>query len=557
MWHFDGFDRSTGDYELPGDLDEDVLENSFIDSHGYTGGLGWVGDDVRVAFAYGKLKNDYGLPGHGHDLHGHDDEHEEEGHEEEHTDEVVFGRLDQDRYQAMFDWMNLDGLITEVHWHQAYTDYSHGEIEDGQVGTTFDNDTYESRLWAKHRALNGWQGVFGFNYVDTDFSAVGAEAFTPPSESETFALFVLEEKRTGDFLWQLGARVERQTITPDNNFFAMEEEHHEEDHDEDHADEHGDEEHHNEVIEFEEQSFTSISASAGTVWTLDSNSSLAFNYAFSERAPTAAEIFSNGPHIGTNSFEIGAGFEIHQEEHGFHVDPAADKVREETSNNIDITYRYSDEHLRFSLSGFYNQVDDYLYQQNTGLFMEAGHEDEHHDEHEEEHHEEAETDEHHDEHEAGEHSDEEGLPVYIFRQRDARLYGFEAELDLHINDNLRLETFADYTRAKLKDGGDLPRIPPFRIGAELHYETADWHAELGMTHYAKQDNIAELETETDSYTLVNASFNYYIELDNSEVVLYAKGNNLTDEEARVHSSFLKEDAPLPGRSFVIGTRVNF
>ena len=562
VWHLDGFDRKTEDYEVPDETGMDKLENSFIDGQGYTAGLGWVSDDLRVAFSYGKLENEYGIPGHSHG-HGeeehddHDDHEGEEGHDDHSEEEVVFGRLDQDRFQGMVDWMNLDGFVSEVHWHQAYTDYTHSEIEDGNVGTTFDNETHETRIWAKHQPVNGWEGVFGFNYVDTEFSAVGEEAFTPPSDSETFALFVLEEKRTGDFLWQLGARLERNTITPDNSFYEMEDEHHDEDEHED-EDHHDEDEHDHEEISFGEESFTSFSASVGTVYTLDQHSSLAFNYAFSERAPTAAEIFSNGPHIGTNSFEIGAGFEIHPEEDGFHVAVAEQSVKKETSNNIDITYRYSNEHLSFSLSGFYNQVDDYLYQENTGLFFEEGHghDDEHDDElHDEEHEgEEHEGEEHEDEHG---HEDEDGLPVFHFRQRDARLYGFEAELDLHVNDNLRLATFADYTRATLRNGGDIPRIPPFRIGAELHYEASNWHAELGMTHYAKQDKTGELESETDSYTLINAQFNYYIEMDNAEVVLFAKGNNLTDEEARVHSSFIKDEAPLPGRSFMIGTRVNF
>ena len=572
VWHLDGFDRSTEDYEVPSETGMETLENSFIDGQGYTGSLGWVSDDFRISFAYGKLENEYGIPGHSHD-HGHEedehDEHEEDGHDEHAEEEVIFGRLDQDRYQGMVDWLNLDGFVSEVHWHQAYTDYTHAEIEGGATGTTFDNESHETRIWAKHQPISGWEGVFGINYVNTDFSAVGEEAFTPPSETESFALFLLEEKRVGDFLWQVGARLERSEITPDNSFFEAEEEHHDEhddEHEDEHEDEHHDDEHDHEEIAFSKESFTAFSASAGAVYTLDSNSSLAFNYAYSQRAPSAAEIFSNGPHIGTGTFEIGAGFELHAEDDGdFHLVAAPEQVEKETSNNIDITYRYSNESMTFSLSGFYNQVDDYLYQENTGLFFEDAHghdEDEHHDEHEGEEHE---GEEHEDEEHEGEdhhedehgHEDEEGLPVFIFRQRDARLYGFEAELDLHINENLRLATFADYTRAKLKNGGDIPRIPPFRIGAELHYEASNWHAEFGMTHYAKQDKTGELETETDSYTLVNASFNYYIEMDNAEIVLFAKGNNLTDEEARVHSSFIKDEAPLPGRSFIFGTRVNF
>lgn len=549
-WHLDAFDRTTENYEIPGpaeaddhgdeddgheDEDTGELENSFIDANGFTAGFGWIEDDFRAAFSFGKLKSEYGIPGHGHgEEEGHEDEHdeEEEGHEDEHGEEELFGQLDQDRYQAMVDWLNLDGFLSEVHIHAAYTDYTHAEIEEGEVGTRFDNESTELRVWSKHKTLNGWDGVIGINYVDTDFSALGEEAFSPATQSDMIALFILEEKRYGKFLWQLGGRIESTEITPDNSFFEEDEDEHEEE-----GEEHV-------PIAFDSQSYTALSVSAGTVWQLSDNSSLALNYAHSERAPTSAEIFSNGPHIGTSTFEIGAGFNVVAEGDGFEVVQSADKVEKEVSNNIDLTYRVSGEHLEASFSLFYNQIDDYLFQQNTGFFAEDGHG------HEEE--------EGHDEEEEGHGDEEEGeLPVFAFRQQDADIYGFEAELDWHISENLRLDTYADFTRAELENGDNVPRIPPLRIGVELHWEADNWHAELGSTYYAEQDRITEFETVTDSYTLVNAAFNYYLDVDGREIVFFVKGNNLTDKLARVHSSFLKDDAPLPGRSFVVGTRVNF
>lgn len=528
-WHFDAFDRNTDNYEIPvaaeigADEDENTgeLANSSINADGFTVGTGYITDNFRAAFSFGQLDNQYGIPGHGHSEH---EDHDEEDHDEEAHEEEIFGQLSQDRYQAVVDWKNLTGLITEVHWHNAYTDYTHQEIEDGMIGTTFENDSFESRLWAKHKELNGWNGVFGANLVRSDFSALGSEAFTPPSETVTKAFFLLEEKRQESMLWQLGLRYENVKITPDNAFFEEDEHHEDEDHDEEHHE-----------IEFSEQSFNALSLSAGAVWTMDSSSSLAFNYAYSERAPSSAEIFANGPHIGTNSYEVGIGFEIHEEGDGYEIEQGEDAFDKEISNNIDLTYRYRNDSINVEVSAFYNHINDYIYQQSTGLFADGGH---HHEEEEE-------------------HEEEGSLPVFIFARQDAKLYGLEAQLDWHINNNLRLNTYGDYTRAKLDDGTNVPRIPPMRIGAELHYEADNWHAEFGMTHYAKQDKVGPLETSTDSYTLVNASFNYYMDIQNNEAVLFVKGNNLTDEEARVHSSFLKEVAPLPGRSIVVGARYNF
>lgn len=543
-WHVDGFDRSTNNYKLPDGVhaeehhDEEHeeehdemlerLDNSFIDANGFTLGSAFIGDNFRAALSYGSLKSDYGIPGHAHGEE-HEEEHEGE-HEEEHGHEeelTVAGRLDQDRYQGVVDWFNLEGFFSELHWHTAYTDYTHAEIENGEIGTEFFNETLETRLWAKHRSLNGWEGVLGFSYNDNDFSAFGEEAFTPPSTTESAAVFLLEEKRVGDLLWQLGARVERVEIEPQHE---GEEEHHDEEH----------EEH----VEAEALDFTATSLSAGVVWSIDNNQSLAFNLARSERAPSAAELYSNGPHIGTNTYEVGAFFDVVAEGDEFEIVASASKIEKEVANNVDITYRHRTDHTNFALSLFYNEVDNYIFQQDTGFDSDAVHG---HDEHEEEGH----SEEIHGAHE------EVSLPVFLFRQQDAELYGFEVEFDWHLTDNLRLDSFADYTRAKLDNGENVPRMPPLRVSSALHYETSDYHLELGATHYASQDKLAPGETETSSYTLVNFAFNYYLDAGNNEWVVFVKGNNLTDKLARVHQSFLKDDAPLPGRSIVFGTRFNF
>ncbi|WP_342805028.1 TonB-dependent receptor [Alteromonas sp. M12] len=526
MWHFDAFDRETENYSIPGSADIDgtedsgKLDNSFIDSNGFTAGLGWASDNLNVAFSFGQLESDYGIPG-----HSHEEEHEEE--EEEHEEEEVFARLDQDRYQMLVDLHDLDGFFSEFKFRSAYTDYSHSEIEDGAIGTTFNNESIESRLWGKHRSINGWEGVIGLNYTNSDFSALGDEAFTPASESDSLALFVLEEKHVDKFLWQLGFRYEKSDISVDNSFFESTE------------DEHTDE------IFFDDASYSALSLSAGVVWSVQDDATLSFNYARSERAPSAAEMYSNGLHIATSTYELGAGFDIEPsvEAGEYHIVQNQQDAEKEISNNLDLTYHTSGDSVEATFSIFYNQIDNYLFQQNTGLVSEDGHI-----------HSEEEGDE---ELDADHDHEDEGLAIYLFRQQDAEIYGFEAEIDWHITEQIRLETFADITKAELTSGENLPRIPPARIGFGLHFESDYWHAEVGATYNAKQTDIADYETETAGYTLVNAAYNYYTEVADNELVLFVRGNNLLDKEARVHASFIKDVAPLPGRSVVVGARLNF
>jgi len=546
-WHFDAFSRKTDNYKIPGEAsvdehDEDehdeseheettgYIENSAIDAQGFTFGAGWINDDLRIALSYGHLQSDYGIPGH---AHHEDEEHEDEELEDDHEDEgeeSVYASLKQNRVQSAVDWVKLNGIFTAVHWQNGYTDYQHSEIEDGAVGTIFSNKTFESRLWAEHQSLAGWQGVLGLHYNNIKFAAEGEEAFTPSTDSKSLALFVLEEKQQGDLLWQLGMRLEDVSHQPDNTFF-MELQH-----------EHEGEE--LELIQFEQQDYTALSASAGVVWTFAPNHSLALNFAFSERAPSASEIFAYGPHIGTGTYEVGGGFALHYEGDEYVLEAADNKMDKEQSNNLDLTYRYHTQNVSGSVSVFYNLVDNYVFQQDTGLVISDGHLHVHEDELA-------------DQEDDLEHGHDDELPVYLFSQQDATLYGFEAEIDWHFADNWRLDSFADFSRIKLNDGSNAPRIPPFRISSSLHFEYNEWHAEAGFTRYSKQDKIAEYETETAGYTLFSASINYYLPTELVDFSVFLKGENLSDEEARVHSSFIKDVAPLPGRSLKVGIRGTF
>lgn len=509
VFHIDGYTRKTDDYKIPvpGDINEEggstTLANSAIDASGYNLGGGWITDDSRVALSYGHMESDYGLPG-------------EEG---------VFITLNQDRYQGVVDWNNLNGFINAVHWQNAYTDYEHSEIEGAEIGTTFKNESVESRLWAEHAPVFGWQGVVGLHYNKSDFEAVGEEAFTPATKTDSVAVFVMEEKEVGSLLWQVGTRIEQLNHDVDNDFFT--------DLSSDNA------------ISFDNKDYTAVSGSAGVVWSINNKHSLAFNYAYSQRAPSASEMYSYGPHIGSGTYEVGGNFELSSSNGQYSVVQTDKEMNKEVSNNLDLTYRYQADTWNANISVFNNEINDYIFENFTDLVISDGAFI-------------SSTDYENQVAISGE-SDEEtdGLPVVLFSQQDARLYGYEAQIDWHLNDDWRLEVFTDYTRAKLDAGGNVPRIPPMRIGSSVHYEFGNWHTEVEVIRNSKQDKIADNETQTQGYTMVSASANYYLDLDNVDMTIYIKGDNLTDQEGRVHSSYLKDEAPLPGRSVSLGIRARF
>uniref|UniRef100_UPI0030D6FA62 TonB-dependent receptor domain-containing protein n=1 Tax=uncultured Oceanicoccus sp. TaxID=1706381 RepID=UPI0030D6FA62 len=144
-----------------------------------------------------------------------------------------------------------------------------------------------------------------------------------------------------------------------------------------------------------------------------------------------------------------------------------------------------------------------------------------------------------------------------FQSADVTLHGFEAQGIWQINSNVKTTLFADYVRAKLDDGGNLPRISPMRVGASVDYVYNRLSTNLSYTHYYSQDDVTEPEEASDGYDWIDANINYRIPLNKTELTLFVKAENLTDEEARVHSSFVKEDAPRPGRNLRIGIRGSF
>lgn len=553
-YHFDGFTRDGDNYKIPGEAElhsdeehegedegehsEGVLENSASRSKGFNLGGSWLLENGYVGLSYGRLERVNGIPGHSHD---HGEEHEEhemevglEGEHEEHEEESVISDLKQDRWQLISE-LSLDGAwLNGLNTRIGYTDYEHVEIENGAFGTVFANETLQVRSDFLLKEIAGWRSAISVEGKTTDFAAVGEEAFTPPSRTDSIALGFMQEKNSGDLLWQLGARVEKVNISADS--IPWEEEEHEEMAGEEH-------EEHEEFLDLDKLSFTPYSASAGVVWDFAADYNAGASFTHAQRAPSAAELFSYGPHIGTGSFEVGALFRLHEsDDPHFHY---VNDVNEEVSNNIDLSLRKHSGDIGWTLNVFYNQIDNFYYERDTGFDSEAiaGHDHEEHD------HAEAEGEEHAHDHGA--------LPVYVFEQADTIQYGIEAQMAWQLSEAFALNLWGDRIRSKLKDGGNLPRTPPARLGSQLSFQQNSWEANIGVSHYFRQDQVAELETSTAGYTLVDAEVSYSFATDLGDLTAVLKGMNLTDEEARVHTSFLKDRAPLPGRGVSLGLRGTF
>jgi len=140
--------------------------------------------------------------------------------------------------------------------------------------------------------------------------------------------------------------------------------------------------------------------------------------------------------------------------------------------------------------------------------------------------------------------------------KDAKAVAAHAPAQSH---RLDLTLRTDYVRAEDEGTGrSLPRITPFRTGAELVYGFGErFTARVEGQYSARQNQTAEFELPTDSYLLINAGLSYRVPVRGVDMDFYVRGTNLTDAEARLHTSFLKEFAPLPGRGVLFGVRAEF
>ncbi|MCD7099702.1 TonB-dependent receptor [Stenotrophomonas sp. MMGLT7] len=255
------------------------------------------------------------------------------------------------------------------------------------------------------------------------------------------------------------------------------------------------------------------SASLSGAWRLNPNWRLTLNLDHAERAPAEEELFADGPHIATLAYEIG--------------NP---DLKKEAANQAELGLQYQNEWMDAKVAAYYNRYNDFIYLADTGGSWYFDEEDEE-------------------------------LPIRQWNQGDAKFHGFEGEATFHLANNdtgtWDLRVFGDTVRARLVDGGNLPRIAPSRVGTQLRWENAVWRASLGATRVNKQDKVAEGETPTDGYTLVDAHLAYHVDAGRSAWEVFLDGNNLTDQEARVHTSFLKDDVMLPGRNASFGVRLFF
>ena len=466
------------------------LPNSATRTYTLGGGIALINDGGSLGFSAGYYDTRYGVPARPGAEHHHDDDGapaDPDDHDHDHGEEAVTIGLKQFRADLRGE-VKIGGFIDALRVRAGYSDYEHTEFEGDEVGTVFSAEGFEGRLELVQANRNGWRGVTGFQGLTRDFAAVGAEAFVPQNVTDQYGFFTLQEVDLGAIGLEGALRYEHTRVRSNSVKLDLDED--------------------GPTGAFDRR-FDAFSGAIGLSYAVTPSVKIGVNASRAVRAPAAEELFSNGPHIATQSYEVG--------------NP---NFRTEKSWGGEVYARGAAGPVRFQIAGYANWFDDYIYEVATG----------------------DEIDE---------------LPVFEFRQADARYLGIEGEISTTFIDggeggfSLGGNLVADYVNAELGDGSAVPRIPPFRVLAGIDASKGAFGGRVEVEHAVRQTRVAAFETETPAFTLVNASLTWHPLGEARETAIILSANNIFDVDARRHASFTKDFVPLPGRDIRVSARLSF
>ena len=389
--------------------------------------------------------------------------------------------LEQTRYDARAE-IPIAGFFSQLRARGGYSNYHHDEIEDtGAIGSSFFSKGGEGRIELEQTERSGWGGTSGIQYLNRNAKIRGEEKFLPDSRQKQTGLFTLQTLVTGPWRLEAGARIEFSKLTAQ-------------------ADEQL-------ATPAFSRSFTTVSSSLGAQYEFTPGWRAGLSLSRSARAPSIDELFANGPHGGSQSFEVG--------------DP---NLNPEKSLGVEASLHSTKGPVQFTGNLFYTHFANYIFQSPTGAI-------------------------------------EDELPVFRYRNGQANFYGFEAQASAKLGEALGVkwgsQLQADAVHATVTDFGPAPFMPPLRLLGALTGESGQFDGRLEIERAFAHDRTAPIETETPGYTMVNASLDWHVFEANPALSLSLQANNLFDVEARRSTSQLKDFAPLAGRDIRLTARLGF
>jgi len=475
------------------------LSNSDYETESQRFGVSKTGDWGYVGLSFRGIESLYGVP-----FHGEEHEEEEEG---EHEEERIFVTTESDVINLEGSYVFDNSFLKKIDYYFANTEYSlieqhaeeadHEEEEEGhpheeEGPTLFKNDAKEYGAVVDFSSDELSQRLV-MNIIEEDISIIGHEAFMKPSDNSEFSFGYYVSKDLDVFNFDLAIRHDR--INRKGSVAHHEEEEEEEGH-----------EHEEEVDKFDKD-FKNDSLAISVSRNINEFFDVSMDLASVERAPSAVELYMNGPHLATGRYEIGNT-----------------NIDTERSRNIDLTLNYNRGGFFSTFTIFRNNVDDYIYLVDSTTKKEK-------------------------------------LTVSNYKQKDAQLTGYELEIGTSFQlygGSLELSIARDTISGEFSDGKNIPKMSPERNIYSVLYSQDDLSFSLILKDIKQQDNLGLNETVTKGFQMLDANYTRKI-VSESGTELYASvfGHNLLDEVARNHTSFVKDQVPLPGKNFGISFNLKF
>lgn len=434
------------------------IANSGTEGWTLGGGLAFIDDGGDIGISVQRLANDYGIPP-----------------RPSADPEATSISLRQTRVDLRAG-LNLEGFLKRLELRGAYGDYEHAEIEDGNIGTQFHNKAVEVRVQADQAKRGIWSGSSGIQYSSARLDISGDEMLLPDNNTDRFAVFTLQHLEVGQFDLEGALRYENTRIRT--------------------------------IPADEKRNFDQYSGVAGIAWHPIDHVTLSVNYSHGERAPSAEELFVDGLHDATQSYERGnPDFKV------------------ERSNGIEAGVRYNGGDVAGSVTVFGTNFSNFITAVPTGEVIED-------------------------------------FPVYQYLQAGARFRGIEAEGGVTFahwggDKSIKADGGVDYTRARLVDMGPVPRIPPLRARGGLEFDSSAFTLRGEVEWNAKQDRVTENENPTNAFTLVNASATWRPFGEQGPLSLILAADNLLDVTGRLAASETRDFVPIAGRDVRITARFTY
>jgi iron complex outermembrane receptor protein len=477
--------RDAGDIRTP----IGTLTNTQSTTTSAALGAARVGNWGHAGLSYRFFGNDYGIPG--RFVGGH-----EEGVNIEMRRHVLRSEAELHLSRGPFSTAKLAASLT---------DYAHQELEhEGEIGTRFDQTQFASDLLLRHDGVGVLaQGALGAR-VQVREITTGGSLRTPSTDDYTIAGFIVEELGSGRLRVQTGLRFDAAKFTPRERAFI---------------DVGG------ERIATRPRTFGSLSGSLGVLYEPLRDVRFGASVSRAYRTPDFNELYSNGPHLAANSFEVG--------------DPG---LEDEHGVGFDVFTRFRRSRVSAELAVFGNRLTNYIFPSSRGRI---------------------------------EQGRQAGVPLLQFSNEDADFRGIEGEIEWSITPTIVLHTTASYVRARFTStrdsiplfvAGDTvlvapsefpPLIPPLHGEVGARYERPNWFAGVTARMSDRQDRLGDFEETTSGYVATDVSAGFRFVQGSRLHAITLRVDNAFDREYRNHLSRIKAVMPEPGRNVALVYRLVF